>query len=507
MEYVSLETTTCYFHNLKFDGMFILDWFFRHGFKYTENKLCEHEFNCLISDTGIFYNIKCKIGRSYITFKDSYKVLPMGVEDIPKAFGLEINKLKIDYEGNRELGHELTNDEIDYLRNDVDIVAKALHKLHEQGLKKLTTASNALHDYKKRIGDYFEIWFPKLDIKIDGDCRLSYKGGWTYVNPEKKDINIGKGLVFDINSAYPFVMKNKVLPYGEPIYYVGQYKFDPLYPLFICCIQADFYLKDEKYPSIQLKKNPLFIDTEYITDTKGIVILHLTSVDYDLLIENYNIREIKYINGYKFRGQIGMFDEYITYWYGKKVESKREKNYSYATIAKLMQNSLYGKFGSNPRKSHKIPYFDNENDIVKFKNSEVEEKPDGYVPVASFITSYVRDIIIRGANACGKRFCYADTDSLHIEGDEYPDIWIDEYELGAFKLEGRFTRAKYLRAKCYIETINGDLDKKCAGLPKSCRNTLTYETLNYGMEFYGKLQPKVVPGGVVLIPRIFKIRS
>ena len=40
-----------YFHNLKFDGSFIIDWLFRHNFKHTTNrkKLNPGEFNTLIS--------------------------------------------------------------------------------------------------------------------------------------------------------------------------------------------------------------------------------------------------------------------------------------------------------------------------------------------------------------------------------------------------------------------------------------------------------------------------
>jgi len=484
--------------------MFILDWLFNNGFTYTEDRLNNHEFTTLISDTGVFYTIKFKLGKNYITIKDSLKVLPMQVSDIPKAFGLHLKKLEIDYIENRDEGHKLDNDEIEYLKNDVHIVAMALNILHSRGLVKMTTASNALNDYKNRVSKYFDYWFPKLNLAIDSDCRYSYKGGWSYVNPIYQNKMLGNGRVYDVNSMYPFVMKVKLLPYGEPIYYEGEYEQDDLYPLFICCIKASFKLKNNKYPSIQLKHNPLFIETEYLTESKEMVILHLTSVDYYLFLENYEIIDIEYINGYKFRGQSGMFDDYINYWYAEKVNSKKVGNNAYASIAKLMQNGLYGKFGSNPRKAHKIPYYDG---IVRFKNSEVETKEDGYIPVATFITSYARDIIIRAANKCGDRFCYADTDSLHILGRDEPDIWIDDYELGAFKLEGEFTSAKYLRSKCYIETIDGELDKKCAGLPKPCRDKLTYETLNYGTEFSGKLRPKVVPGGVVLEPTIFKIRG
>ena len=55
----------------------------------------------------------------------------------------------------------LTEDEVDYLRRDVQIPAKALKLLFNQGLQEITQGSNALHDYKKILGDkLFNYRFP-----------------------------------------------------------------------------------------------------------------------------------------------------------------------------------------------------------------------------------------------------------------------------------------------------------------------------------------------------------
>ncbi len=53
------KTKTIYFHNLKFDGAFIVDFLLRKGFRHsTERKLYAGEFSTLISDTGVWYEIK-----------------------------------------------------------------------------------------------------------------------------------------------------------------------------------------------------------------------------------------------------------------------------------------------------------------------------------------------------------------------------------------------------------------------------------------------------------------
>ena len=172
MEYMrSSKNSTFYFHNLKFDGEFILAWLFENGFKWvSDRKLADTKtFTTLISDKGQFYSIKIYFEKkekktNAVTIYDSLKILPFSVSQIAKGFNLPISKLEIDYKEDRPVGHELTRLEIDYLRNDVDIVARALNVLFEQGLDRMTQAGNVMYDYKNTVGDKnFNRWFPPPD--------------------------------------------------------------------------------------------------------------------------------------------------------------------------------------------------------------------------------------------------------------------------------------------------------------------------------------------------------
>lgn len=510
MERFSRLSARGYFHNLKFDIQFIFYWLFHNGYQHTTAKFPkEGEFTTLISDMGVFYSAKIHFKNGgTLELIDSFSLITMPVSDMPKAFNLDIQKLEIDYKEVRELDHIPTKQEIEYVKNDCLIVARAIKSMKENGLSKMTAASNALHNYKSRLEKKeFDRLFPQISIDIDRDCRKAYKGGWTYLNPKFKDKLVGKGRVYDVNSMYPWAMKYCALPWGDPLYYEGEPTEDELFLLFIHCMSCKFKLKDGCYPSIQIKGSMRFIDTEYLTESgEENVLLYLTNVDYKLFFDTYDVWDIKHICGYRFRQIKGMFADYIDYWYNKKAEYKKECNMSMYYVAKLMLNSLYGKFGSNPRKRSKYPYLDNETDIVKYEYGIYETGKTAYVPVAAFITSYCRDKIIRTAIKCGDRFIYADTDSVHIIGDFDPDIEIDDYRLGAFKCESVFDRAKFHRAKCYIEDINGFLDKKCAGLPKKAKVNLNFDTMNPGEEFYGKLVPKNIKGGVILEERIFTIK-
>ena len=95
-----------YFHNLKFDGEFILYWLFHNGFKLNnESKLNTNEFSTLISDTGLFYSIEICFKRTKkeivkVKILDSLKILPFSVEKVAQAFNLPISKLSINYQEN-----------------------------------------------------------------------------------------------------------------------------------------------------------------------------------------------------------------------------------------------------------------------------------------------------------------------------------------------------------------------------------------------------------------------
>lgn len=174
-------------------------------------------------------------------------------------------------------------------------------------------------------------------------------------------------------------------------------------------------------------------------------------------------------------------------------------------LSKLMLNALYGKFALNPHVRGKIPYYDN--GLVKYYRGEDEERDGIYIPVGTFVTSYSREKTIRAAQKLFDRFIYADTDSLHLIGEDLPTcLEIDDTELGKWSHESTFTRARFLRQKTYIEEINGNLEITCAGLPSSCYPNVTWDNFTEGAIYAGKLQPKRTHGGVVLRETSFEIK-
>lgn len=504
--------STFYFHNLKFDGEFILCYLFEHDYKHVTDrrKLKTKTFTTLISDKGQFYSLEICFNKNEdktekITIYDSLKILPFSVEAIAKGFNLPISKLEIDYDEKREIGHILTPQEIDYLRNDVEIMSRSLLTLFNQDLRQMTQGSNALYDYKKIVGKKnFSKWFPIPDY--DFDVRQSYKGGFTYCDPRRQGQDIGAGIVLDVNSLYPSIMYYQPLPYGEGIFFEGKYKPDKLYNLYVQMFTCQFELKENYIPTIQLKNNLSFIPTAYLSSSEDKeVTMCLTSVDLELFFDHYHVYNITWHSGWKFKSTTGLFKEYIDKWNAVKMESTLNGNKAMRTLAKLMLNALYGKFALNPNVQSKIPYYDN--GIIKYTLGEKETRNPIYIPVGTFITAWARHKTITSAQKVYDRFLYADTDSLHLIGTEMPKgLEVDPVKLGAWKHESTFTRARFVRQKTYIEEIDGELNITCAGMPSRCYKYVTWDNFIAGSSFEGKLQFTHVQGGIILKDIDFTIK-
>lgn len=534
------ENDTVFFHNLKFDSQFIMNWLFKNGYEHTtepEQKKSK-TFNTLISDKGLFYQVEVifeKKGKKVnkVIFQDSLKLIPLSVDSIAKSFKLPISKLKIDYDSHNNLpiGSPLTPEEEEYIKHDVQIVAHAIEYFYSQGLNKMTIGSCALSEYKKIIKKRnFDRYFPTP--KYHDDVKQSYRGGFTYLNPDYTEKDVGKGIVLDVNSLYPSVMYDNYLPFGTPIYFNGKYEHDPIYPIYTQMIRCQFELKEGKIPTIQIKYGYSFRANEYLTtsgDTE--VVLCLNSVDLELFLEQYDVYNLEYISGWKFKATKGLFTDYIDKWSNNKIQAKKDGNHGLYLISKLFLNSLYGKFGTDTRVRSKIPYLGEDNEI-HYKDGKAEIKNGVYIAMASFITSYARKKTITSAqrimdnhrNGLSKaQFVYADTDSLHIvlNGEDETkflndsNLDISDTKLGAWKFETKFNRAKFLRQKCYIENSTEDvlnpnpeynLKITVAGMPTDCHKYVNFDNFNIGASYKGKKQPKIVPGGVVLSEIDFTIK-
>lgn len=535
MEWVQKVQCDLYFHNLKFDGEFIVNWLLKSGFEYSDDPR-PNTFKSVISKMGTWYMIDICYGykgkkKLHTVIYDSLKKLPFTVKKIAQDFKMTILKGDIDYQAERPIGHVITPEEHMYIKHDIEIIANALHIQFNQGLTKMTNGSDSLAGFKDTLSKRkYEALFPVFDLKMDDSLRKAYRGGFTWLNERFANEEIGEGIILDVVSLYPSRMYYCELPYGNPDYFEGEYVYDKTHPLWIQCISCSFDLKEGYIPTIQIKKSfGRYKDNDYLKTSEGqIEDLFVTNVDWEIIKEHYHVENVSFGTGYKFMKVTGIFKEFIDYW----IKIKSENTGAIRLLAKLMLNSLYGKFATNPDITGKQPFLKKDGStgfsVPKDENGEEikETKDPVYTPMGIFITSWARHMTITNAQKCFDRIIYCDTDSLHLTGTEYPEGLVIGEELGNWSHENTFKRAKYIRQKTYINelyTKDGTKVKvKCAGMtekikrkltkrlianmPKHIKDNLAFKEFKVGYTSYGKLAPKHVSGGVVLIDSKFTIK-
>ena len=195
-----------YYHNLKFDGAFIVDWLLKNRFTFTENHKAKERgtFNTVISDMGQWYMIVVNYKGVKITIRDSLKLFPFTLKQVGKAFNTKHQKTDMEYTNKFSLD-DCSESDIEYIKNDVLVLKEALEFMFGEGHDRLTIGSCCLAEYKNLIGVDWDNWFPDLteytlDERIFGASnadeyiRKSYHGGWCYVVPEKTNMIKYRGL-------------------------------------------------------------------------------------------------------------------------------------------------------------------------------------------------------------------------------------------------------------------------------------------------------------------------
>ena len=414
-----------------------------------------------------------------------------------------------------------------------------------------------------------EISKDKYGTPTVGDyVRKSYRGGWCYLVKGKESRIYKNGVTLDVNSLYPSMMSSdsgNIYPVGKPKFWYGDYipqqAQDGEHYYFIR-LKTKFRIKEGMLPFIQIKDNHIYKATEMLETSDyydyktgkyyehyynefgelqdTFVTLTMTMTDYILFLEHYDLIDCEILDGCYF-GALPcsyLFDDYINKYKKIKLESTGAQR----QLAKLFLNNLYGKMASSTNSSFKLAYIKDDNSIAYIPIYENDKEP-GYIPVGSAITSYARNFTIRaaqknyyGVNHMG--FIYADTDSIHCDLDieDVKGVTIDDKDFCCWKLESTWDTGYYVRQKTYIEHINGEnpyYDIKCAGMPSHCKELFlksmqgyipseednyneeeleflktkrTLKDFNIGLLVPGKLIPKRIEGGVLLVPTTYEMR-
>lgn len=508
-----------YFHNLKFDGNFIL-WHLIHvlGFRSQldpdgnmerPEKLCNGECSYVISDVGQWYYIAFRYKNVLVECRDSLKILPFTLEQIGEAFCTKYKKLAMDYDSKESLA-DCSPEDIKYIENDVLVLSEALSFIMKRNgeespfdpVRSLTIGGACLQEFKAmNYGENKSIAI-KLDKMIlpdvseirNGDeyCRSGYRGGYCYVKEEKQGITInGSGFTADVNSLYPFAMcyaySGNRYPFGKGVYHLGRpeqrmFESDEYY--FYMRIRVSFILKDGFVPTIQKKNSFLFLQNAYLKCSKvmdfasgkyvgnlTMIELTLTKDDWLVFEKHYEIRKIEYIDYISFMTASELFDRYIK----KFAKIKQESKGAVRNLAKLFQNDLYGQMAKGTNSSFKMV---SDRDFtltggLDFDIIQGNSKKVVNIAIGAAITAKARRYQIETIQNNFDRFIYSDTDSLHCAGRPEDFVGkIDSKIYGAYKIEATWRKAKYVRQKTYIEEWDqNQIDADIRDLAAKCEKT------------------------------------
>ena len=504
----NLGDATIYFHNLSFDGEFILWWILQNGYRYQEETIDNHTFNSIIDETGSIYSITIK-HNGYITeFRCSYKLFPKSIKEIGELVGIEKLNETHNYEElkNYKSVEELPEEEIKYITNDVRIMVELIKYLQEKGVKGLTMSSSA---YKNWLKDKYSLCKNQMkkspNEEIVEIVRKSYRGGITKVNQKYAGIEFNDVISFDVNSLYPSVMYENPMPVGDgKIYKTIEEGIKDNRHLFIVVAFV-------QYAKVRIGRHA------FIGNTSGFSYARKYSYDdelYNKMLylwkDEFELFKLVYDAQYTILKVVGwkkanfVFTDYIDRWYDLK---KNARNDVERSLAKLMLNSLYGKFGMNDSRITKIPVSVDEK--IEY-TTEDNNTTYYYKEVASYITSKARCKLASFMNRCGDNFLYCDTDSVYYIGHEIPEVFkdvVDSKKLGYWKYEGHYTRFKALKAKCYLKQLdNGTIERRIAGCPKECAELITFDNFAPNLKLTNaKKCKKKVKGGIVISTTDFTI--
>nr|YP_009487265.1 hypothetical protein [Russula foetens]AWB36167.1 hypothetical protein [Russula foetens] len=453
-------------------------------------------------------SIGFKFNGYNITFKDSQQMLIFSLRNLAKAFGVNIQKsyfpydfvkennldyigitpdLKYfngishdEYDGITSYNWNLRNEAIKYCEIDCISLYQILTKFNTMifDLFKIN-----IHKYPTLSSLSFAIFrthflkmntIPQLTGQIAKDIRLSYTGGavdmYQPFNEEGTKIHC-----YDVNALYPFTMEDKLMPTGKPIFFKGDIrKVDPnAFGFFFCNIETP---TDLLHPIIQTH-----INTEH--GLRTIAPLGQWS-DMIFSSELDNAMKLGYkfeiLWGYKFEPE-NVFKDYVDCLYQMRLNYPKSNPLN--LVAKLLMNSLYGRFGMidefpditifRDKKSFN-EFMKNINLevletielgdklLVKYRSEDKNQQTMLYgnlethnvsIAIAAAITAYARIHMSKFKNNPKINLYYSDTDSIYTDS-EIADELISNIELGKLKLENTAKKAIFLAPKLYCLLTN-----------------------------------------------------
>lgn len=508
----SFDKTYWYAHNIgSFDGVLIL------------NTLCDIHYEIKPTWAGDVLTeiiVRDKNKKRTIHIKDTIKLLPGKLDDIGKSFNIVQSKgnfphdfatiENLNYIGkdpNNKGRNDLWNfkeEAIKYCTNDTEILYEIITKFRNNiwydwkiDISRINTISSLA--MKIFLSSFYNINNTPIyhtGISNEDILRMAYYGGTNLKFIDRID----NGYIYDIVSQYPNAIMRDI-PSGKPVFTDNIENLENFFGFIYCEVTC---------PDRSVLKNPILPRRIKVDNIERIVIGTGTWKGWYFSEELKYAKEIGYIitpiSGFRFNRGVDIFKKYIDHFFIIKIQSTDAKR----ILAKLILNSLYGRWGINRRSSviilvkkeeynnlkkvhNLISSINDTYDLIavdepvrnEIKNlisksglmNEDQEKDlysieDTWKPnstavqLSAAISSYARISINKYINITDNVIAYIDTDSVVVQ-NKLPDNEVGE-DLGIIKLEHTINEGLFIRPKFYgIKNNKGEILIKCSSIDSS----------------------------------------
>lgn len=335
---------------------------------------------------------------------------------------------------------------------------------------------------------------------LDPSFRAAYHGG--IVDVYRPHLVEG-GYYYDVKSLYPTAMLNP-MPVGEPTL-VNLTPQQFLEGSFFGYVRATVKAPSVETPAGYIGLLPISYQGRLVNPGGTFEGLFFSEELRFALKNGYEL--VSTGAAFEFQRGENTFTRLIQKLNPMKIEAQKANKPVLRNIAKLLMNSLYGRFGMHPNTTQTmivtpqqfaaiqsrltvtnfidfgevimvtfIPELASQSFITKAIRSNgvqplkipKESPAQTNVPIAATVTAYSRIIINQyklDAMNLGLELYYSDTDSLVLNGP-LPPNYINETKLGLLKLEHEIEEGFFVAPKIYLlKTKEGKIVTRCKGYP------------------------------------------
>lgn len=444
----------------------------------------QYEYKCLVYNPakGAFF-IKFQKSGMKLTIIDNMNFFEGSVEDLGKELGFRKGKMP--------KSTKLTKAFIKYCKRDVDIVVKGLIELSKicgkygYGELEITRAKLCFNIFSSKfLNTFIQTHNNKLILEREFD---SYAGGRVEAFYQGQ-LPKADYYYLDVNSLYPYIMLTSQVSTRVRNHFTNAKKE---------------WLEDKLKRYNALAKVTITIEKPCAfvrTDTKLLFPVGTFTGTYcgnELKYILKHAKKVKIHYGYLYLAEF-VFTEYVKHFHALKTKYKKENKPIFAYFAKLMLNSLYGKFVQRTPTIQATGYKSDsryETRLVldygkgrkfrrriinyeEYDESDRQVMPNTVPILGSEITSNARSLMwsfIEKAEL--KNVFYTDTDSLIVNQAGYDKLKceIKNGVLGALELEAKSQHCKINTLKDYEfgeKITRKSVSKKAKQINK---NTFEYE--------------------------------